>query len=98
MKPTLSNNFRRNDRDHGSGFPLVHCNYHAATMPNFQGRCARSGSPSFRTISGEYFRNEARGEFQLEVVAFAALVITAAIPILSNLHALANFLRAIGSL
>jgi hypothetical protein len=38
-------------------FPLVDSNYHVATMPNFHGACARHELPSFRNISGEYFRN-----------------------------------------
>lgn len=88
----------RHERTDAPRFPLVESNYHIATMPNFHGACARQELPSFRNISGEYFRNEARGEFQLELIAFAAIVLTAAVPILSNMHALADFLRAIGSL
>ena len=95
MKSTLSQNLSgARERE----FPLIHSNYSVATMPNFHGSCARRESPSFRNISGEYFRREARGEFQREFIAFAAIVVTAAIPLLSNVHALADFLRAIGSL
>jgi hypothetical protein len=97
MKPN-SQLKNRNARRDASSFPVIHSNYHVTTMPNFHGGCARHELPSFRNISGEYFRNEARGEFQLELTAFAAIILTAAIPILSNLHALADFLRAIGSL
>jgi hypothetical protein len=97
MKPN-SHSKNRNTGNDTSGFPLVDSNYHVATMPRFHGSCARRELPSFRNISGEYFRNEARGEFQREVIAFAAIVVTAAVPILSNMHALADFLRAIGSL
>lgn len=96
MKPN-SQPKDQNVRRDALRFPLIHSNYHVATLPNFNGGCARPELPSFRNISGEYFRNEARNEFQLEMTAFAAIVVTAAIPILSNLHALADFLRAIGS-
>ena len=96
MKPTLSQNL--SGGAHESAFPLIHSNYSVATMPAFHGGCARRELPSFRNISGEYFRNEARGEFRREFVAFAAIAVTAAIPLLSNAHALADFLRAIGSL
>jgi hypothetical protein len=94
MKPTLQ---PKNLRGNAPTFPLIQSNYAIATMPHFRGGCARHELPSFRNISREYFRNEARGEFQREVVVFAAIVVTAAIPILSNMHALADFLRAIGS-
>ena len=40
----------------------------------------------------------AGNEFHIEAVAFVAIVITAAIPILNNLRALAYFLRAISNL
>lgn len=78
-------------------FPRIDSNYHVATMPHFNGGCARYELLSFRNISGEYFRKEARGEFQLEFTAFAAIIITAAIPILSSLHALAQLAGALGS-
>lgn len=79
-------------------FPLTDCNYHAVTLPNHRGSCVRPPFSSFRNISGEYFRNEARGEFCREMIAFGAIIITAAIPMVSNLHALADFVRAIGRL
>jgi hypothetical protein len=97
MKQTL-------ERKHCSGktgtstFPLTDCNYYAATLPHFHGSCARQELPSFRNISRDYFRNEAPGEFRAEFIAFGAIIVTAVIPILSNMHALADFLRAIGSL
>jgi hypothetical protein len=96
MKPTLQ---RKNlITKSAASFPLIQSNYHVAAMPNFHGGCARSRLSSFRNISSEYFRNEARGEFCLEFIAFAAIVVTAAIPLLSNAHALSDFLRAIGAL
>jgi hypothetical protein len=95
MKPNShSKNLSRTD---GQDFPLIDFDYHVAALPNFRGSCARYDLSSFRNISGEYFRKEARGEFQLEFTAFAAIIVTAAIPVLSNLHALAQLARAIGS-
>jgi hypothetical protein len=97
MKPTLQRkNLSAIERESAANFPLIQSNYHVAAMPNFHGGCARLSS--FRNISSEYFRNEARGEFCLEFIAFAAIVVTAAIPLLSNAHALSDFLRAIGAL
>src|SRR5437762_1059477 len=87
---------RRGDRKNGTKFPFVDCNYHAVALPNYRGGCLRAKPLSFRNISGEYFRNEARNEFCMEALAFFAMVVTAAIPILNNMHALADFLRATG--
>ena len=93
MKPNShSKNFTRN-----GAFPLTDSNYQVGTMPNLHGGCARHEFLSFRDISGEYFRKEARGDFQREFIAFAAIAVTAAVPLLSNAHALAQFLRAIGN-
>ncbi|MBV9009711.1 MAG: hypothetical protein JO354_11190 [Verrucomicrobia bacterium] len=93
MKPTSPK-----DQLNNRQFPRLDANYHVAALPNFRGGCARHEVPSFRNISGEYFRHEARGEFCSELLAFGAIVVTAAIPVLSNVHALADFLRSIGSL
>ncbi|PZR77976.1 MAG: hypothetical protein DLM52_03510 [Chthoniobacterales bacterium] len=97
MKTTLKNLSRAGAAGQNA-FPLIDCEYHSATFPNFRGGCAQRTVPSFRNISREYFRNEARGEFRLESMAFAAIVVTAAIPVLNNVHALADVLRAIGHL
>jgi hypothetical protein len=97
MRPNSQLKHRKPHSDK-SRLPVIESNYQVATLPNFNGDCAPHELPSFRSISGEYFRNEARNDFQLEMAAFTAMILTAAIPILSNLHALADFLRAIGSL
>ena len=81
-----------------AAFPSVDCNYQTVALPSYRGGCLRPKFSSFRNISGEYFRNEARNEFRIEAVAFVAIIITAAIPILNNMHALADFLRAVSNL
>ena len=102
MKPTVEQNnlSKRADiaQENPARFPYVHCNYQTVVLPNHRGTCLRPRFSSFRNISGEYFRNEARNEFHIEAVAFVAIVVTAAIPILNNMHALADFLRAISNL
>ena len=99
MKPKIpENNFSNCEKAvTRSAFPLTDYHYHSVTLPNFRGGCARPKCHSFRNISSEYFRTEARGEFRKELIAFAAIVITAAIPMLSSARALADFLRAIGT-
>ncbi|MEY2491451.1 MAG: hypothetical protein QOH24_402 [Verrucomicrobiota bacterium] len=100
MNPKFpENNFYKCVEPSAKGeFPRTDYYYQAATLPNFRGGCARPKLPSFHNISGEYFRNEAGGEFRWELIAFVAIFITAAIPVLSNLHAMADFLHAIGTL
>src|SRR5881398_3357513 len=100
MKPTVEQNNlgKRADVARKNAFPSIDCNYHTVVLPSHRGACLRPRFSSFRNISGEYFRNEARNEFHIEAIAFVAIVITAAIPILNNLRALADFLRAISNL
>ncbi|PYK60606.1 MAG: hypothetical protein DME43_04725 [Verrucomicrobia bacterium] len=100
MKPTAEQNNLGKPAEiaRKNAFPSIDCNYQTVALPSYRGGCLRPGFSSFRNISGEYFRKEARNEFRLEAVAFVAIVITAAIPILNNMHALADFLRAISGL
>lgn len=100
MKPIVEQNNLTKGGDgvqkNGATFPFVDSNYHAVALPSYRGGCLRAKPLSFRNISGEYFRHEARHEFCVEALAFLAMVITAAVPILNNMHALADFLRVIG--
>ena len=102
MKPTveLNNLSKRADvaERNAEAFPSIDCNYQTVALPSYRGSCLRPRFSSFRNISGEYFRTEARYEFRVEAAAFVAIIITAAIPILNNMHALADFLRGIGTL
>ncbi|PYI76351.1 MAG: hypothetical protein DMF04_08585 [Verrucomicrobia bacterium] len=99
MKPTVKHNLKKRAlRNDTTRFPQIECNYHAVALPGYRGGCLQPRFSSFRNISGEYFRTEARNEFRAEAVAFVAIIVTAVIPILNNMHALADFLRAVGSL
>ena len=102
MKPTVEqNNLSKRagvaERNAGT-FPFIDCNYQTVALPSHRGSCLQPRFSSFRNISGEYLRTEARYEFRVEAAAFVAIIITAAIPILNNMHALADFLRAINGL
>src|SRR5436305_11350938 len=93
MKTTLQ---QKNLTSRDVKFPVTDFNYHhAATLPFYHGGRARMAQPSFRNISRHYFSKEARAEFLAECVAFGAIVLTAAIPLVGNARALADFLRAI---
>ena len=99
MKPTVKHNLnKRALRNDATRFPQIERNYHAVALPSYRGGCLQPQFPSFRNISGEYFRTEARNEFRAEAAAFVAIIVTAVIPILNNMHALADFLRGVGTL
>ena len=94
MKPTLQTE-NLNQRG-GRAFPKTDYSYHCATLSDFDSRCGKN-SVSFRAISGEYFKSEARQDFVSEAVFFSLIILTSAIPIISSVHALADFVRAIGA-
>src|SRR4029434_2938195 len=96
MKPTAEQNnlSKRADVARKNAFPSIDCNYQTVALPSYRGGCLRPRFSSFRNISCEYFRNQLANALRVAAVAFVAIIITAAIPILNNMHALADFLRA----
>ena len=102
MKPTVEQNnlSKRGDvaERNAGAFPSIDCNYQTVALPSHRGSCLRPRFSSFRNISGEYFRSEARNEFRVEAVTFVAIIITAAIPILNNMRMHVDFLLGIGNL
>jgi hypothetical protein len=79
-------------------FPLIDCNYRAMTLDGYRARYARSETPHFQNISGEYFQNEARHDFLVEAVCFVLITITAAAPLVSAATAVADLCRAFAQL
>jgi hypothetical protein len=71
--------------------------YQSAAFGASSGRFVRNPARSFWNIAGDYFRDEARRDFQSEAVLFAFITITAAVPLMNNVHALIEFVRAITS-
>src|SRR5260370_41759276 len=102
MKPTVEQNNLSKRADiaerNAGAFPSIDCNYQTVALPSYRGSCLRPKFSSFRNISGEYFRSEARNEFRVAAMAFVAIIITAALPIFHNMPSLADFLRATGML
>jgi hypothetical protein len=90
MKPTSIN--ARN------GFPRTDFSYQSTTLGGYQGQCFKIVGPSFRDISRQYFQAEARCEFIGEAFFFAAVIITAVIPLLSAAHAVFELCCASGQL
>lgn len=74
---------------------LTDYDFHAGSV-DFKGHCGPSCLAAFRQISGNYFENEAPKTFVGEAALFAIIVMTAAVPLVSNVHALLQLVRSSG--
>ena len=75
--------------------PITDYSYHSGEFDQSSPHCAPIRVRSFWNIAGDYFKREARDDFRSEAVLFALITITAALPLINNLHALIEFVRAI---
>jgi hypothetical protein len=89
MKPTFQSNTRRGPR-----LPKIDYSFQSSSMANIGGRCFDSRRPSFRAISQDYFKTEARQSFASEAFFFSVIVLTAAVPLLNSAYALVHLVRA----
>ena len=104
MKPTpltTRTTIRRDSFDptmsRGRRSPITDYNYHSAAGETSRANYGRASARSFWNITGDYFKNEARHDFLGEAALFAVIVITAFLPLISNAHALMEFVRAISN-
>jgi len=104
MKPIASRTSNSTHRDafdrvvsYDRPAPITDYNYHSITFEGSSARYVRNPPRSFWNIAGDYFKNEARRDFQREAALFAIITITAALPLINNMHALIEFVRAITS-
>ena len=100
MKPSFSSNGSRNGGDRSARrFPITDCDYQASSyIDRSGGHCANVPTPSFRNISRDYFRNEARYTFASEAALFGLITVTAGLAIASGAVAAIDLLRALGYL
>jgi hypothetical protein len=100
MKPSSTPNRSRNGSDRSARrFPITDCDYQAPSYIDLSGgHCANIPAPSFRNISRDYFRNEARYTFASEAALFVLITVTAALAIASGAVAAIDFLRTLGYL
>lgn len=102
MKPTplTTYNYRQGDSfDRAvSGchrLPVTDYNYHLGAFHGSSAHYAPVHTRSFWNIAGEYFKHEAGQDFRSEAALFAIITITAALPLINNLQALIELMRAI---
>jgi len=96
MKPT-SHGTDRNRRigdQNSRQFPLTDSANQSLSLDGYRGGCASTCAVSFRSISTDYFKNEARQSFVSEAAFFAMIVVTAAWPVLQSIHAMMDLVRA----
>jgi hypothetical protein len=77
--------------------PITDYCYQSAAFGGSSGRYLHSAAQSFWNIAGDYLKDEARRDFWSEATLFVFITITAALPLMNNLHALIEFVRAINS-
>jgi len=104
MKPTslmTSKDRRRHPFDRAAckshRSPITDYCYHSVAFRESSGHYTCYPSRSFWKIAGDYLKDEARHDFQSEGILFAAITITAALPLINNVHALIEFVRALTS-
>jgi hypothetical protein len=102
MKPLALTTDRRRDSfdqamDKYRRSPITDYSYQSAAFGEFGGRFVHNSARSFWSISGDYLKDEARRDFHSEAILFALISITAALPLINNVHVLIEFVRAIFS-
>ena len=76
-------------------FPPADWNYQQITFEECRARGLKTVTPSFRNISRQYSRKDARRDFAEEALLFATIIGTALAPLFSAAHAFGDFFRAI---
>jgi len=98
MKPTATlNTTRRRGYFFARRLPITDCNFQPPSLVDLGGgHCSSFPAPSFRSISRNYFRKEARRNFAIEAFLFAGVVFTSAVALVISAMAAIDFLRALG--
>ena len=85
-----------NERD-GLRMPKTDFGYQVGSMPSRGGRGHGFRRASIRSISREYFKNEARSVFATEAAFFSVIVMTAAVPLIYTAMALVHLVRSVAA-
>jgi hypothetical protein len=101
--PHIQNHKQRAESDpraqrSGRSFPQVAQTYQSATLTGNCGTPAKFCQPAFFRLSNEYFAEEAARSFAADAGVFAALLLTAILPIVSGVDAIATLIHIVGVL
>lgn len=69
-----------------SQFPKTDYQFRSDSFTDFAERCQGASGPSFRGISDDYFKKEARGHFLAEATMFVLIAVTAGVPIIQGIR------------
>ncbi len=88
MKPTLPN-IQPNRRSliGSQSFATTDYQFRPNSMTDFAGRCHGNPDPSFRGISGNYFKDEAPAHFVSEAAVFVLITVTALVAMVQGVRA-----------
>ena len=102
MKPTFPTLIRSRCRESFDGgkcrsrrSPVTDYNYHSVAFEGSSARYVHARARSFWNITGDYYKSEARQDFWGEASLWVVLAVTAFLPLISNAHAVMEFMRAI---
>jgi hypothetical protein len=99
--PTIISSLRRDSFDGGKytsrRAPVTDYSYHSVAFEGSSAPYVHTRARSFWNITGDYYKSEARPDFWGEASLWAVLALTAFLPLISNAHALMEFVRAISS-
>lgn len=104
MKPTVPTYQPKNRRDSATprrnvpSFPKTDHSFKPDSAREFDGYSHGRPRPSFRCISEDYFKSEARGHFAKEAAMFCLIAVTAAVPLIEGIRGAAHVLRDCGML
>jgi hypothetical protein len=77
-----------------AAFPVTDSAYQSVTLDGYRGGCVNRCTSSFRNISNDYFKTEARRSFVAEAVFFALIMVISSWPILLSIRAMTGLVRA----
>ena len=104
MKPTFPTLIRPRCRESFDGSkcrsrrsPVTDYNYHSVAFEGSSARYVHTRARSFWNITGDYYKSEGRQDFWGEASLWAVLALTAFLPLISNAHAVMEFVRAISN-
>jgi hypothetical protein len=88
---------RRTSRP-GRNFPQAEQHYQSCQLTGNCGEPVKFQEPSFFKISNDYFADEAPRSFAVDAGVFAALIVTALLPIVNSVQAVATLIHYVGVL
>ncbi len=83
---------------HGAAFPQISHNYQGSQLAGRCGTPVKFQHPAFFEISNQYFADEGGRGFLIDAGVFAALILSAMLPIVNGVGAIATLIHTVGVL